>query len=182
VGVEAEVLNPHQTTVAAEHMEMFDYIILSPNHFHLGWVEVPPLRSTREAAEYLLAMHRKAATTAYADIIAHPFAKSEELGDEAAVLGAVRTEEITELVDLAKANGVAFEFRLENDDRGPLADILLELYRQCRNRGCKVAPGSDAHWLERLGHTQTLGPAVQRAGLTDSDFLDLSHRAGARGR
>ncbi len=182
VGTEAEVLNPHVTTVTAEDVEMFDYIILSPNHFHLGWVEVPPLLSPRKAAEYVLAMHRKAASTVFADIIAHPFAKAEELGDEAEVLGAVKAEEIADLVELAKANGVAFEFRLENGDQGPLADVLLELYRQCHNRGCKVSSGSDSHWLESLGHTQTLGPAVQRAGLTEADFLDLSHRARTAGQ
>ena len=84
-------------------------------------------------------------------------------------------------MDRAYGNGIAFEFRLENGQDGPLADMLIRLYKLCRKKGVHVSSGSDAHRLERVGRTQTLREVVQRAGLDESDFIDLSRRI-LRGR
>lgn len=180
-GTEACVLNPDEIVIPEDWVERFDYVILAPTHYHLEWVASPFFDTPRRAAEFVLAMHRRAVSTPFADIIAHPFANTKRLGDERAVLEAIRDDEIEEVVDRAYENGIAFEFRLENRQDGPLADLLIRLYARCKRSGVKVSPGSDAHQLERVGRTQTLGEALRRAGLDAGDFVDLSARA-ERGR
>jgi len=180
-GTEADVLSPDALVIPEHWVERFDYIVLAPTHYHLTWIASPSFSSSRKAAEFVVAMHRKAVSTSLADIIAHPFANTKVLGDERAILEAIRDEEIEELVDRAYANGIAFEFRLENGQDGPLAEVLIGLYALCKRREVNVAPGSDAHGLERVGHTQALEEAVGRVGLEGSDFVDLSERVG-RGR
>ena len=180
-GTEADVLSPDEWVIPEHWIERFDTIVLAPTHYHLEWVASPSFSSSRKAAEFVLAMHRKAVSTSFADIVAHPFANTKVLGDERAILEAIRDEEIEELADIAYMNDVAFEFRLENGQDGPLAEVLIGLDRLCKRKGVQVAPGGDAHWLEKVGHTRTLGEAVRRVGLEGSDFVDLSAQVG-RGR
>ena len=44
IGCEADVLAPGVVTIDLSFATIFDYVIVSPNHYHLAWVENRPVR------------------------------------------------------------------------------------------------------------------------------------------
>ena len=175
VGCEAEVLAPEIVTLPDAEAVKYDIILLAASHYHVFDQHVPHVSSPRLMAEWVLALHRRAATIPWADIIPHPFARTESLGPwgDAPILESIRDDELVELADLAKSNRIAMEFRLGHSISPAYREFLIRLTRICVRRGVLLSSGSDAHTLDAVGTTREFVVPMAQVGLRNRHFLDV---------
>ncbi|MFH1740923.1 MAG: PHP domain-containing protein [bacterium] len=176
VGCEAEVLAPEIVTLPDAEAVNYDVILLAASHYHVFDQHVPRVAGPRQMAEWVLALHRRAVSTPWADIIPHPFARTESLGPwgDAAILESIRDEELVELLDMAKDNEIAMEFRLGHSSVSPAyRDFLVRFTKICVERGTLLSSGSDAHSLDAIGNTRDFVVPMAQVGLRNRHFLDI---------
>jgi len=175
VGCEAEVLSPDIVTLPDEEADIYDVILLAAAHYHVFDRYIPRVSTARQMAEWVLALHRRAASKPWADIIPHPFSRTETLGPwgDTAILESIRDDELIELADMAKGNSIAMEFRLGHAISAAYREFLLRFTKICVRRGVLLASGSDAHSLDAVGITRTFLVPMRTVGIRNEHFLDV---------
>ena len=144
VGIEGNITN-HGIDVPEFMAKKLDYVIASVHE----WLETP--------GQYL-ELVKTALTDENVDIIGH-------FGANFPHTGFPSWEELEEILDLAEANGKAFE--ISSRYRVPDEDFI----RECIRRGIKLAFASDSHlsaWVGRVGWSEKV---FKRAGGTKEDLL-----------
>lgn len=171
IGCEADVLAPGVVTIDLSFATIFDYVIVSPNHYHLAWVEKPPCKTAtlEQCIEHLLATHLTAANPP-AQIIAHPFtygcSRFAELVDH------LDADRLWPLIHRAKVNQVAMEIS-SGAVNSPHQEFVQKFYTLCLENGVKLCPGSDAHRLEDVGELAFLESYLERLGAGPENLLRL---------
>lgn len=138
-----------------------DYKLYSCNHYHLNSWGQPEDKSLRGYAEYSVAIISSLLQSGKADCIAHPligrFIKDFE--DKTLVTRNISERELGDLLELAKANGTAWEI----NTGAILGDP--EFGRRCWNLGKEIGVmfnyGTDAHLLANID-TKILLPEIKK--------------------
>ncbi len=175
VGCEAELIAPEIMTMCEAEVDDYDVILLAASHYHVMDPSAYPAGSPRDVAEWMLRLNRFAASIPWVDIIPHPFCRTLDLGlwDEAAVLESIRDDELVELADMAKSNGIALEFRMGHAHTPGYCEFCRRLIEICVQRGTLLSSASDAHSLENVGRTRRFVGIMHEMGLTNEHFLDI---------
>jgi histidinol phosphatase-like PHP family hydrolase len=175
VGCEAEVLSPEIVSLPDWEADIYDVILLAASHYHVFDQYIPRVSTPRQMAEWVLALHRRAASKPWADIIPHPFSFTETLGPwgDAAILESIRDDELIELADMAKSNSIAIEFRLGHALSPAYRELLLRFTKICVRRGVLLSSGSDAHSLDAVGITRTFLVPMRTLGIQNKHFVDI---------
>ena len=149
IGGEFEVAAPGKIIESEEFVEVCEYTIVSPNHYHLSWIETPA-GSAAEMASHELDNIETIIAWPHADAIAHPFANNGLPYTSGVLYEACDRERLCDLFHQAKEKKIAFEiqpkFWCDRQDAGRLA----EFFETWLEMGGKVALGSDAHTLSSL--------------------------------
>lgn len=182
VSCEVDMSAPGVFTLSEELAGELDYVLVTASHFHMP--DVPQAKShvPRDLAEHGLLFLRAAIEWPPTQVIAHPigrfWAKEHELAD---VVDTITDKELLEVLSLAQAHGVALEMNrgcFGASDRNDEAQ--LRLFRQAKQAGCKVSPGSDTHTLAGIGNAAELADYAAEAGFTAEDVVDAAWLRGGR--
>lgn len=149
IGGEFEVAAPGRIIESEEFVEVCEYTIVSPNHYHLGWIETPA-GSAADMAGHELDNIETIIAWPHADAVAHPFANNGLPYASGLLYEACDRGRLRDLFQQAKEKGIAFEIQPKFwcDPQG--AGRLVEFFETWLEMGGKVALGSDAHTLSSL--------------------------------
>tara|TARA_Y100001933_G_C18962821_1_gene548924 strand:- start:483 stop:1271 length:789 start_codon:yes stop_codon:yes gene_type:complete len=151
IGGEFEVQAKGVMVECDEILEVCEYTVVAPNHYHLDWVEC--IEGTcAEVAAHELDCFETALDWPHTDIIAHPYVgKLREPGHEPnAMWKATDKSRISELIEMAKERGVAMEIQPALWYHPERAGRVAELIDLWIDGGALVSLGSDAHALASL--------------------------------
>ncbi|ANF21913.1 PHP domain-containing protein [Thermococcus piezophilus] len=143
-GIEANI-EPNGQDIVEYFAERLDYIIASVHR----WVETP-----REYIELV----KTALMDDNVDVIGH-------FGANFPYIGYPSRDELMEILELAEANGKAFE--ISSRYRVPELDFV----RECIKRGIKLTFASDAHWPKDVGNVSWSEKVFRKAGGRKEDLL-----------
>lgn len=168
IGGEFDVIAPGVMVEAEEIIGECEYFLVAPNHYHVHWVQAPE-GDAAAVADHELDTLETAIAWAHTDIIAHPF--NGNVGrpgcgpnDQYRACDKLRLREL--LVRVAE-RGIALEIQPKFWCRPEAAGDLAELFDTWLELGGLVAPGSDAHAIESLGHwARCYDEMVRRFSLT----------------
>ena len=168
IGCEADILDVGESMVSEALMSKVDYVMAAANHFHMGHVIRPVIRSKRDAALYFLDMFKYAASLEQVDIIAHPFYVMPGTFDPQTP-AELTEEDLLPAIELAARNGIAMEIsrKIWASDQIP---FFIFFYKLCKRVGLKFAFGSDAHQIIDVGRTRLMKPLVREIGIEDDDI------------
>lgn len=180
-GCETEFCGGGLLGLAPAHMDLFDFIIIPPNHFHMVDFVRPAsvctpqdiallfVQRLEEIGRLPLPFHKVG--------IAHLTTRllySE--GDKYQVLNAIPKERFFDAMRTFARLGAGIEINGSCYRDGWLThvDDELRLLRIAKDAGCRFYLGSDAHTLEHLDRVpKALPQVVQLLGLTDQDQFIL---------
>ncbi len=145
-GIEANIF-PGGVDITDNMADKLDYVIASAH----VWLE--PGR-----AEVYLDLIKTALRDENVDVIGH-------FGNLFPHIGYPKEEELIEIIELAEANGKAFEI----SSRYKVPE--LGFVRACIQRGVKLTLGSDAHMPEDVGRVGWALKLFRKAGGKDEDLL-----------
>ncbi|ASJ07693.1 PHP domain-containing protein [Thermococcus pacificus] len=144
VGIEGNITG-NGVDVPAFMAEKLDFVIASVHE----WLETP---------EQYLELVKIALMDEDVDVIGH-------FGANFPYIGFPRAEELEEILELAEANGKAFEI----SSRYKVPDV--EFIRECVRRGIKLTFASDAHTPRSVGNVGWSERAFIKAGGKKEDLL-----------
>ena len=142
IGGEFEVAAPGRIIESKELVEVCEYIIVSPNHYHLSWIETPA-GSAADMASHELDNIETIIAWPHADAVAHPFASG-------VLYKACDKGRLRDLFRQAIEKGIAFEIQPKFWYDPQNAGRPVEFFEIWLEMGGKVALGSDAHTLSSL--------------------------------
>ena len=149
IGGEFEVAAPGRIIESEEFVEVCEYTIVSPNHYHLGWIETPA-GSAADMASHELDNIETIIAWPHADVVAHPFANSGLPYASGVLYEAYDRRRLRDLFLQAKEKGIAFEIQPKLWCNRQGAGRLVEFFEIWLEMGGKVGLGSDAHTLSSL--------------------------------
>ena len=159
IGGEFEVKAKGVMVECDEILEVCEYTVVAPNHYHLDWVECVG-RTCAEVAAHEMDCFETALDWPYTDIIAHPYVGKlrEPEHEPNAMWKATDKGRIRALIEMAKEGGVAMEIQPALWYHPERAGRVAELIDLWLDGGALVSLGSDAHalaslqtWAERYG-------------------------------
>jgi HisJ family histidinol phosphate phosphatase len=169
---------PHGLSLASEHFDLFDFIVIPVNHFHMvSFVRPQDCDTAEKIAEFFTCRLERliCMDLPWKKIgIAHLTAMTiPELGDDIYRMFKLMPEDRLEPVfKFFAEQGAGIELNagcfgeLLNEHQ----DDILRLYRIAKKAGCKFYCGSDAHSLEDLrGVQNNLNDVANLLNLTDYD-------------
>lgn len=143
-----------------EDNRLVPFRLYAANHYQFPEWQHPAARTPRDYAEHMLAVLRALLPTGRADCIAHPFSHdglSPRFPDPRAVTAAITDNELADVLDLGRSNGVAWELSVPACLADP--DFARRLWRLGRECGATFLLGTDAHHPSDLDPTPLL-PAL----------------------
>lgn len=169
--------------MSPEHFDVFDFIAVPLNHFHMeGLTRSPDVTSNEQLAELFL--HRIDMFSSL-DLpfekfgIAHMSCSlMKRDGDARQVLNAISDWDFARVYTKLASLGVGIElncndFKIFKDDIKP----LLRIYRIAKKCGCRFYLGSDAHAMDVFTSAKpTLTEVIDALGLTDGDRYEIPER------
>ncbi|HOX40463.1 MAG TPA: PHP domain-containing protein [Candidatus Brocadiia bacterium] len=183
LGWEVDVFGKNSYSLHEKYLEYLDYATLSC-HFYPEEQERVAFQSHDTAAARILNRYMIAATTGFADIIAHPFYLHKQwFPDANAIHERISQKNLEEFMCAARENGIALEFSpvLFRADYWNVQNAY-RIYDTARSMGVKLAPGSDAHTAGAVANHLTTAFVLEDLRLDDSNFVcydELKH-AGRR--
>lgn len=182
-GCETEYIGGGILGLHPSHFDLFDFIIVPPNHFHMaGFVRAQSVDSPDEIAELLVERLEEIShlTLPFEKVgIAHLTTGLLRKGkDKYEVIAAIHQERFFHVMQRFAQLGAGIELSgacfLNSWEEHE--DTALLPYRIAKQAGCKFYLASDAHSIEKLGRVQEVLPAViQKLALSESDrFIPAS--------
>lgn len=183
VGCETEYVGGSRLGLAREHFDLFDFVVIPPNHMHMkGFVR--PLDVTTPAGMAEL-FTKRLEEISELDIpmekvgIAHMTCSL--LFSEGSVAEVVRLMDETRLkrvFDRLAVRGAGIELNAYSFQQlNEFPDETLRLYRMALAAGCRFYCASDAHTIaEHTGVADMLKPVVQALGLKSCDRYEIPTR------
>ena len=181
-GCETEFLGGARLGLDPSHFDLFDFIVIPPNHFHMKNFVRPESFDTAEKVADLFVQRLE--DISKLDL---PWRK---VGIAHMVCSLIFREgdpcRVFELVDEARFRavmrqfarfGAGIEINLAGFPPGwrDREDAMLRLYRLAKEEGCKFYLASDAHHPDQLDIIPERAPAVVEAlGLTEDDQFILA--------
>lgn len=176
LGCETEYVGGGKLGLTREHFDLFDFVVIPPNHMHMkGFVRPEGVVTAAQMAELYTSRLEEISAL---DIpmekvgIAHP--NCSLLFAEGRVTDVIRLMDEDRLQNVfatfaRRGAGIelnAFDFSEMNVD----ADACLRLYRIAKQNGCRFYAASDGHSLpEYEGVRKNLPAVVEALGLTEAD-------------
>ncbi|MBT4136840.1 MAG: PHP domain-containing protein [Candidatus Latescibacteria bacterium] len=159
IGGEFEVQSKGAMVECDEILEICEYTVVAPNHYHVAWVDCVGT-TCAEVAAHELDCFETALNWPHTNILAHPYVGKIQKPEhepngmwEATDKGRVKA-----LIELAKERGVALEIQPAFWYHPKRAGRIAELIDLWLDGGGLVSLGSDAHtlatlhiWAERYG-------------------------------
>jgi histidinol phosphatase-like PHP family hydrolase len=169
--------------MSPEHFDVYDFIAVPLNHFHMeGLVRSPEIKTVEQVAELFL--HRIEMFSSL-DIPYEKFGVAHMTcslmkrdGDTRDVLNAISDSDFTRVYTKLASLGCGIElncndFKIFSDNIEP----LLRIYRIAKKCGCRFYLGSDAHVMEKFTSAQeTLNEVISALNLTDGDRFIIPER------
>lgn len=183
LGWEVDVFGKGLYSIHEKYLEYLDFVTLAC-HFYPDEPERVASMSPDKAAGRILNRYMIAATTEFADIIAHPFHLHKQwFSDADSIMDRISQNNLEEFMCAVKENGLALEFSpvLFRADFWSVQNAY-RIYETARSMGARLAPGSDAHTPSAVAaHLMTVF-AVEELRLDDSHFVvyDELRHAGRR--
>jgi histidinol phosphatase-like PHP family hydrolase len=171
VGCEVCLVRPGVLAADIGLLREAEFVLVAPNHFHLGTVAAPPDLTPRGLASYWLDLIASISEMRGVHAIAHPY----RLGTYNAALGGRSIMELCpadrfeSCIRRLAQRQIALELRSPEDATVGF-DQHVDFYRRCAQLGVKLLVGSDAHWLASIGTTQRLAPLIQAADISDAQL------------
>ena len=181
-GCETEYCGHGKLGLHPSHFDLFDFIVIPPNHFHMKDFVRPSSVDTEQKAADLLV--ERLEELSEMDLpwrkvgIAHMVCGlifSE--GDQTKVYDQVDEARFRAVMRRFAGLGAGIEINLSSfgDAWQDRADSYLRLYRLAKDEGCKFYLASDAHHNEELDLVPLRAPAVVQAlGLTETDQFHIA--------
>lgn len=151
IGGEFEVQGKGVMVECDEILELCEYTVVAPNHYHLDWVDC--VRGTcAEVAAHELDCFETALNWPHTDIIAHPYVGKVTLPEHEpnAMWDASDRSRIRDLIALGRERGVALEIQPAFWYHPERAGRVAEFIELWLDGGGNVSLGSDAHKLVSL--------------------------------
>lgn len=175
-GCETELPANGIPALAREHFELFDFVVIPPNHMHMkGLVRPEDVDTPKKMAdcvtdrlENLLNLDLPFEKIGIAHLTGHLMFAEGSVADVIREMDSKRLERIFRGYAEAGAgielNASSFpEWETRSED-------LLSIYRVAKEAGCKFYACSDAHAIEQLNVVPNLIPEIaKRLGLTEDD-------------
>ena len=178
-GCETEFCGGTKLALSPEHYDLFDFIVVPPDHFHMKGLVRPAACDTEEKAADLLVTRLEEITRLGLPWtrtgIAHMTCSlvfSE--GDQYRVYDSVDELRFRRVMAKFARLGAGIEINLSSfpdgwEEHEPSA---LALYRMAKEEGCRFYLASDAHHPRELDFVPARAPAVvRRLGLTAADLF-----------
>ena len=168
IGGEFDVVKPGTIVECDEIASECEFFLVSPNHYHVHWIQSPEGNAADVAAHELDAIET-ALDWLRTNVIAHPFADNvgrPGCGPNEQYRACDRLR-LRELLVRAVERGIALEIQPKLWYHPETTGELTELFDSWLDMGGLVAMGSDAHNLDTLRQwAQRYHEIVQRFGLT----------------
>ena len=168
IGGEFEVQGKGSMVECDEILEVCEFVVVAPNHYHLRWVDSVG-DTCAETAAHELDCFETAINWPHTDIIAHPYVGKIQKPEHEpnAMWDATDKNRIRDLIALAKERDVAMEIQPAMWFHPDRAGRVAELIDMWLDDGGLVSLGSDAHTLSTLRTwTERYGEIVERFDLT----------------
>ncbi len=172
IGCEATVLSPTALAITTEVAAGLDYVMVSANHYHLASVENPDERKPDAYASHYLTMLDGVLAWGLADIVAHPFlhTKIGRIMNPLEVIDAYPWDGIERLLARAGEAGVSFEIKPGFGAIAP--EFFSELVRLARRNGVRFSLGTDAHRISEIAYPTGFIDELLRLGIGRRDIVD----------
>lgn len=175
LGCETEYCGGGKLGLAREHFDLFDFVVIPPNHFHKkGFVRPESIVNEPEIAELLVSRLEEISQL---DIpmekvgIAHITGLIYREGKDTDVFRALDQNRLRKAFDTFAKRGAGIELNASafaNMQEDPEAWLMP--YRLAKEAGCKFYCSSDAHTLENYALVQQNLPQIISAlKLTEND-------------
>lgn len=168
VGGEFEVQGKGKMVECDEILEICEFVVVAPNHYHLKWVDSVGT-TCAEVAAHELDCFETALNWPHTDIIAHPYVGKVQRPEHEpnAMWDATDKGRVRELLELARERDVAMEIQPAFWYHPSRAGRVAELIDLWLDGGGLVSLGSDAHALATLQTwTERYGEIVERFDLS----------------
>lgn len=155
-GCETELPANGVPALAREHFDLFDFVVIPPNHMHMiGLVRPPEIDTPRKMANFvqdrlegLLEQDIPFRKVGIAHLTGHLMFREGSVADVCACMSEARLLRIFR--GYAEA-GAGIELNIGSIDlNGGRRDDMLLMYRAAKEAGCKFYCCSDAHTREEL--------------------------------
>jgi histidinol phosphatase-like PHP family hydrolase len=169
IGAEFEVQSKGKMVECDEILEVCEYTVVAPNHYHLRWVDCDAT-TCAEMASHELDCFETALNWPHTDIIAHPYVGKVKRPEHEpnAMWEATDKSRVRELLELAKERGVAMEIQPAFWFSQERAGRIAELIDVWLDGGGLISLGSDAHTLSTLQTwAERYEEIVERFNLTE---------------
>ena len=154
-GCEVEYIGNGVISLHPDHAELFDYVLVAPNHFHMvGLVRPASICGGEALSSLMFSRFMEVCEFDFVTGIAHPFYPFGFPGREAEILNQLPEKRLEECFRLAAERGKSIEVNLSVLCKLQAADALepyrrvMQIAPQC---GCRFHIGSDAHGLCQFG-------------------------------
>lgn len=147
-GCECEYIGNNIISLHPDNAEIFDYVLVSANHFHMPFVRSAAINGGKELANLFYTRFKEVCEFDFVTGIAHPFIPIGFAGREKEVLQLLEERELEKCFALAAACNKSVELNIyciyDMKNAGVLDDYIriLQIARDC---GCNFHVGSDAH-------------------------------------
>lgn len=178
-GCETDINMNFEIGISPEHYDLFDFIIMPPNHMHnKGFIRSETCSDIKDITELYL---QKLERITKSDLpfeklgIAHMTARNTFLRNPQQrheIFDAMDTARLKDIFSFFAEHGTGIElnsgcFHSEADEH---MDSYLRIYAIAKECGCKFYCGSDSHSIDNLPLMRKLCSKVANAlGLTDKD-------------
>ena len=181
-GCETEYLGGAKLGLSPKHFDLFDFIIVPLNHFHMtGFVRPSGYDTAEKIADLLLTRMEEVAKLPlpwHKVGIAHPTCSLVfKEGNEADVYQALDPERLANAMKTFADKGVGIELNGSSFKEGwrKREEEHLKIYRAARDAGCRFYCGSDSHQPEHLTRTlQNLPTVIELLGLKDEHVFSVA--------
>lgn len=159
-GCETEYLGGTKLGLSPEHFDLFDFIIIPLNHFHMtGFVRPSDYDTAEKLADLLLIRMEEVAKLPlpwHKTGIAHPTCSLVfKEGNEVDVYRALDSQRLANAMKTFADKGVGIELNGSSFKKGwrEHEEEHLKIYQAAKAAGCKFYCGSDSHKPEQLTRT-----------------------------
>jgi histidinol phosphatase-like PHP family hydrolase len=181
-GCETEYLGGTKLGLSPEHFDLFDFIIVPLNHFHMvDFVRPSSYDTPEKIADLLLTRMEEVAKLPlpwHKIGIAHPTCSLVfREGNEADVYRAMDPERLASAMKTFADKGAGIELNSSSFSGNwrQHENEHLKIYRAARDTGCKFYCGSDSHKPKALSRTfRNLPVVIELLGLKDEHVFHIA--------
>lgn len=178
-GCEADMCAPGKFGITPEVRDMFDFVTLASDHFHMIYFMEQAESETPEAwAKQMVRFFRSAVTSGLCDVLVHPVYICGHMPIYDKAVAAVPDEEFLEIFGEAASRNVGLELNSAVlagiGKQEYTAETADRIFRLAKKAGCKFVFGSDAHKMADFDIFHLAEETANRAGLTEDDLYDFT--------